>query len=207
MHARILGSMKVGASTSRAASFSAAAAASLAAALCFSALAPPARSAEPAWVDNEVRLNLRTGAGTSFRIVGFVTTGNRVEILSRETNWTQVKLADGKRGWIPAGYLKSEAPPNVRLAEAEGELRKLRTQYENATTDVTRLRESNDVLSGREQARTDKINRLTLENLDLKAGPRWPEWITGASILTVGMMLGALLHRSSSRRPTPRIRL
>jgi SH3 domain protein len=179
----------------------------LATALCIGLTAPAASAAEPAWVDNEVRLNLRTGAGTGFRIVGAVSTGDRVEILSRENNWTQIRLQDGKRGWIPAGYLKSEAPPDVRLAEAEEELRKLRSQYENATLDVTRLRDSNDQISGREKEQTDEINRLTLENLDLKSGPRWPEWITGASILSVGMILGALLRGSSSRRPTPRIRL
>jgi len=175
--------------------------------LLVAAVAASSAAAEPAWVDNEVRLNLRTGAGTSFRIVGSVTTGDRVEILGRENNWTQVKLADGKRGWIPAGYLKSEAPPDVRLSEAEEELRKLRIQYENATNDAERLRTSNDEITGRETEQTEQIKQLTLENLDLKSGPRWPEWITGASILSVGMMLGALLHRSSSRRPAPRIRM
>jgi SH3 domain protein len=202
MQSRIFKWTNVGVATSRARALTA-----TAALLCLGALASPALSAEPAWVDNEVRLNLRTGAGTTFRIVGSVTSGDRVDILGRENNWTQIRLEDGKRGWIPAGYLKSEAPPDVRLAEAEDELHKLKSQFENATIDVSRLRESNDEISGREKERSDEINRLTLENLDLKSGPRWPEWITGASILSVGMVLGALLRGSSSRRPTPRIRL
>ena len=179
----------------------------LALSLLIGALAPTSALAEAAWVDNEVRLNLRTGAGTSFRIVGSVSTGDAVDILSRESNWTQVRLPDGKRGWIPAGYLKAEAPADVRLDEVEELLRKLRIQYETATADAERLRTRNSEISGREDEQTDKINRLTLENLDLKSGPRWPEWITGASILSVGMLLGALLRRSSSRRPAPRIRL
>ncbi len=175
----------------------------VAVALC---LAWPAL-AQPAWVSSEVRLNLRTGAGTGFRIVGQVVTGDALEILSRKDSWTQVKLADGKRGWIPAGYLKSQAPADVRLAEAEHELTQLRSQFQNSTAEADRLRESNTEITSKERERTDEINRLTLENLDLRSGPRWPEWITGASILSVGMILGALLRRSSSRRPAPRIRL
>ena len=37
--------------------------------------------AETAWVRSEVRLNVRTGAGTQFRIVGVVATGDSVDIL------------------------------------------------------------------------------------------------------------------------------
>lgn len=164
-------------------------------------------AAQPAWVHNEVRLNLRTGPGTTFRIVGSVETGDPLTILDRKENWTQVRLDDGKQGWIPAGYLKSEPPPDVRLEQAEQELSQLRMKYENATADAARIRESYEEIDSKEKERTEEINRLTLENLDLRSGPRWPEWITGASILSVGMLLGALLHRSSSRRPTPRIRL
>jgi len=55
-------------------------------------------AAEPGWVDKYVELQLRTGAGSNFRIIGTVKTGDRVDILSREEAWTQVALPDGKRG-------------------------------------------------------------------------------------------------------------
>jgi hypothetical protein len=51
------------------------------------------------------------------------------------------------------------------------------------------------------------IKKLTVDNLELRAGARYPEWITGASILAAGMALGAMLHRSSGRRTPKRIRL
>jgi hypothetical protein len=41
----------------------------------------------------------------------------------------------------------------------------------------------------------------------LRAGSRYQEWITGALILALGMLIGAFLHRNSTRRPSSRIRL
>ena len=155
---------------------------------------------------SEVRLNLRTGAGTKFRIVGVMVTGDSVEILRRKDDWTQIESDDGRQGWIPAGYLRSQPPAELRLVKTERELERLRTQFENSSADVSKLRESNAEISGREKEQLEEIKHLTLENLNLRAGPNWPEWITGASILSVGMMVGALL-RSWSRRSTPRIKL
>ena len=61
------------------------------------------------WVDDQVRLNLRTGPGNQFRILGSVETGDSVEILTHGDGWIEVR-ADGKSGWVPDGYLKSEPP-------------------------------------------------------------------------------------------------
>ena len=51
--------------------------------------APLAR-AETGWVDDQVRLNLRTGPGSQYRILGSVETGDSVEILSRGDGWIEV---------------------------------------------------------------------------------------------------------------------
>ena len=171
------------------------------------ALVAPAASAEPAWVRADLNLNLRTGPGTKFRIVGNLTTGDGVQILDRATNWTKVQLADGKQGWIPAGYLHPEAPPTIRLAQLEGEVVELRGQLETVTAERETLRDSNATLSTTDEAQSQQIAELSRENARLKGGQRWPEWITGAGVLCVGMILGALWNRTSSRRASPRIRL
>ena len=59
--------------------------------------------AESAWVTSEVRLNLRTGAGTQFRIVGVLATGDSVEILKRKDDWTQIESDNG-------GVVKNKYP-------------------------------------------------------------------------------------------------
>ena len=163
--------------------------------------------AERAWVKDELRLNIRTGPGVKYRILGVLGTGDSVEVLSRAEGWTQVRAAGGMDGWIPEGYLQAETPAGIRLKRHEAETAELRTRFEKLSAEVVDLRERNQQLSERESKQRAEIDQLTRENLELSAGARGPEWITGASILFVGAILGVIVHRSASRRPSPRIRL
>jgi hypothetical protein len=69
------------------------------------------------------------------------------------------------------------------------------------------LETTNETRASREGGQRSEIDRLEVENAELRANRRWPEWITGASVLAAGMLLGAILHRNATRRPTSRIRL
>lgn len=168
-------------------------------------------SAEQAWVRGEIRLNVRTGPGTQYRIVGVTKTGDGVEITSRGDNWTQIRTRteDGKsiEGWIPEGYLRPKPPPTIRLGQAEARVGQLEAELSTLRGQSETLRSQNEVMTGRDGEQQSQIKELTLENMELNAGARYPEWITGASIFAAGMILGAMLHRSQSRRQPSRIRL
>ncbi len=166
-----------------------------------------ASAAEFGWVRSYIRLNLRAGAGTQFKILGGVETGDELKVLSRRESWTRVQSADGKIGWIPAGYLETEPPPTLRLQQLEIETGELRTELEGIRTEASRLRESNATLTAADSGQREEIEALKIDNYELRAGSRFQEWITGALILALGMLLGAFLHRNSTRRPASRIRL
>jgi SH3 domain protein len=170
------------------------------------ALATPSR-AERAWVKDELRLNLRAGPGVEYRILGVVKTGDQVEVVSRSEEWTRVRV-DGKGTvWIPAGYLQSEPPAQLLLERRESETKQLRERVASLSQDASALRSENEELAARDESRSSELERLAHENLQLRAGARWPEWIAGACILGVGMILGALLSRNAKRRKGSRIRL
>jgi len=175
--------------------------------LALGLLGPQASTAERAWIKGEVRLNLRSGPGTNYRILAGVKTGDVLTVLARQESWTQVRTAEGKAGWIPAGYLDATPPPTLRLEQLETESTELREQLEKIDGEARELRSSNETLSASDVEQANEINRLTRENLELRAGARWPEWITGALILSTGMVLGALLSRISARGRRQRIRL
>ncbi len=168
-----------------------------------------AASAQQVWVKGEVRLNLRSGPSNANRILGLIKTGDALTILGRspDEKWTHVRTRDGKEGWIPAGFLEVEPPPSVRLAQLEEETAKLQAQLERVTGEASELRESNTTLASDDEAQREELERLTRENFELRAGARWPEWITGALILSTGMVLGAILSRISGRGRRQRIRL
>ena len=163
--------------------------------------------AEPAWVSGEVRLNLRSGPGNQFRILGVLTTGDSLQVLERTEKWTKIRTAEGEEGWIPGGYLNPQPPPAIRLEELEAEAASLRSVLESAEAEASGLRRQSEELSANDSEQKAEIERLTKENYRLHAGERWAEWITGALVLSTGMALGALLSRISSRRGRQRLRL
>ena len=165
-------------------------------------------SAEEVWVRDEIRLNIRTGPSTQNRIVGVAKTGDGVDVLKQSDGWTKIRvIAKDKTGWIPDGYLQPEPPPGIRLAAAESEAAKLEKQLDSLRDESEKLRRDNSILSGQDGEQQAKIKELSIHNMELRAGARYPEWITGACIFAAGMVLGAWLHRNSSRRQPTRIRL
>jgi SH3 domain protein len=164
--------------------------------------------AQNAWVtEREVKLTLRTGAGTQYRIIGGIKTGDAVTILSRGDGWTKVRIADGKEGWVSEGFLQPSPPARVALSQLEEKADSLREQIEALSKETGELRSANDELTSDDSSQRLEIDRLTRENYKLEAGARWPEWITGGVIILVGLGLGALLGRNAGRRRQQRIRL
>lgn len=172
-----------------------------------SPLAPAPARAQEAWVKDEVRLNLRTGPGNEFRITGAIETGDSLRILERGDGWTRVSLGDGREGWVPAGFLMEEPPAAIALPRMEAETRELRETVETLRSEVTTLRQERAGLETSESTLRSRAQELEAENLRLKAGARWPEWITGAGILVAGMLIGSIVQTWASRRPRSRIRL
>jgi len=171
-------------------------------------LSATSSQAQQSWVmDRDVNLTLRTGAGTQYRIIGSLTTGDVATILSRGDGWTKVRTEQGKEGWVSAGFLQASPPARVELERLEHDTEELRRQVAKLSETATDLRASKDELESDDEAQRLEMDRLTRENYELRAGARWPEWISGAGIVLVGMALGALLGRSSSRRRQTRVRL
>jgi SH3 domain protein len=176
------------------------------AALALFALAAPGHAAV-AWVKDEVRLNLRTGPGVEFRIKGAIVTGDSIEVLEQGQGWTRVRDAEIGEGWIPEGFLQEEPPAAVRLARSETQATELQAKLESVSARAAELESQNATLGEQDTSQRQQLEQLTRENLELKAGARWPEWITGAGILSAGMVMGAIVHAVSGRRQRPRIRL
>ncbi len=164
--------------------------------------------AEQAWVRDEIRLNIRTGASTQNRIVGVAKTGDEVKILGRAEGWIKVLLvAEDLEGWIPDGYLQAEPPPGVRLVSLEAEAVTRARELKSLKEEALKLRRDNEILASQDGEQQAQIKTLSMQNMQLRAGARYPEWITGACIFAAGMVLGAWLHRNASRRQPTRIRL
>ena len=169
-------------------------------------LAAVAARAETAWVKDELRLNLRSGPTLEYRIKGFIKTGDEVTILSRREGWVQVRTADLGDGWVEDGFLSEEPPAAMRLARMEADTADARGKFSSLTERVKQLEGENSALTETGKTQSEELLTLKEDNMELRAGARWPEWIAGASILAVGMLMGAILQSANGRRARPKIR-
>ncbi|WP_195251714.1 C40 family peptidase [Romboutsia sp. 1001713B170207_170306_H8] len=54
---------------------------------------------------NTSSLNVRSGAGTNYSIIGSLSKGSTVEIISSSSGWYKVKLSNGSNGWVSSQYI------------------------------------------------------------------------------------------------------
>ena len=177
-----------------------------AAVLVFAAVAV---GAETSWVKDELRLELRSGPGTEYRIKEYIKTGDSVTVLSRREDWVQVRTADAELGdgWVEDGFLAAEPPAAMRLERMKTETAEARGQFGSLSERVKQLEAENGQFKEDDAKQKEELEDLTRDNMELRAGARWPEWITGACLLAVGMLMGAIVQSVNGRRARPRIRL
>jgi TonB family protein len=56
------------------------------------------------------RLNVRETPSTSAPAVARVKKGERLAVVGRDGDWVQVRLADGRGGWVSGAYVKPDVP-------------------------------------------------------------------------------------------------
>ena len=67
-------------------------------------------------------LNVRSSAKTNSTVIGTVKKGHTYKVLSQEKQWYEIRLEDGKKGWIAAWYAKpSDNRTSSDLNMDEGE--------------------------------------------------------------------------------------
>ncbi|MBW2712681.1 MAG: TIGR04211 family SH3 domain-containing protein [Deltaproteobacteria bacterium] len=197
------------------------------AAISFVLTAParPSLAEEIGWMKGTLTAAVYEKPGDARPMAG-VNTGDKVTIIGGKEGWTQVRLDDGKVGWIKRGYLKPEPPAMIRLEKLqaeyanvktglETELANLRETLESLGSETKSLKASKLELSNVSGSQKSELERLRAQNIELQAriegGDRSPMMVRGAAILAAGMflqlILGSLVNWKASRRPTPRMRL
>ncbi len=58
-------------------------------------------------------LHVRTGPGTSYKIINSLVRGTACTVLEKSGNWRKIKTAKGVTGWVSANYLKKQSAATV----------------------------------------------------------------------------------------------
>lgn len=121
--------------------------------------------AEIRYIDDTLRIPLRSGASTDHRIISFLTSGTKVDqqyLDENDQDWAFVTVGDGKEGWVQVRYLKNTPAAKQLLELSQQELNKYqklnREQSETIKTlnsEIKELKKQLDDLS-RHSAKSDK---------------------------------------------------
>ncbi|MCP3891879.1 MAG: TIGR04211 family SH3 domain-containing protein [Desulfobulbaceae bacterium] len=92
------------------------------------------------YVKPSSEIPVRRGQGTDYKIISIIQNGTAVELLGEEKGWANIKLQNGKKGWMLKRYLK-ETPPLTQqvqqLSEDKEELLVKTSLLQNQLNELT----------------------------------------------------------------------
>lgn len=126
-----------------------------------------ARAQSERYVTDQLKLESRTGPGTSNRIVRMLESGTRVQELEERDGWSRVRLPDSAEAWILTRYLMDEAPPRERLQDALAQIERIgdelgsrNTQINALQAEAEALREDRDSFASKLEAVVQELDTL-----------------------------------------------
>jgi len=145
----------------------------------FLILLPGGVFAQNMYVTDSLKLTLRSGPGTEYKILAVIDSGQQVELIQRGDEWSVVKLPDGKEGHVLTRYLTTDAPSSVLLERLQIKHNNLVQQSSTLGEDHNRLKSENNrlqtALSTAEEALGklkndyEMLKKTSAGALDLKA--------------------------------------
>lgn len=67
------------------------------------------------YINDSMKITLRTGPAIDRKIIALLSVGQEVEILKAENEWTLIRLLDGKEGWVISRFLTDQTPDSIQL--------------------------------------------------------------------------------------------
>jgi SH3 domain protein len=148
------------------------------------------------WVDGELRVFMRSGAGLEYRILRALKSGDSITRLGSDGEWSRVRASDGLEGFIETVYVSREMPAALELPKAR---ERLAAAEKRAAELEQSLAEQTQKLAELDATRARALE-LETENARLQGGARWRELLAGAAIVLFGLLIGAVLPRGGAAR-------
>ncbi len=129
-------------------------------------------NAETKYVNDIMKITFRTGPGIAHKVLDEVPSGKPVEVLRTENTWSQVRLPDGRTGWVLSRFLTNSRPKTLQLRQAEEKAKELTDQMTALSDENTTLKAENEAMKTTvEKTRADLEEvRRSYENLKNNCG-------------------------------------
>lgn len=148
--------------------------------------------AEIGYVVDQLLVGVRDGKNVTDKLLKVLPTGEELEVLETEGDFSKIKTQQGIEGWVESAYITSTPPAASQLSELQNKITALNQQLHQLQRET----------SGKEQS-----NRSALHNIGDTGQPNWASsWIyalvTGVFALLVGFAAG---YYQRSKRQSKRL--
>ena len=126
--------------------------------------------AESMYISDKLKVTVRRGPSTEYKILDIAESGERVEILETGEDWTLVRLDNGKEGYVTTRYLVANPTHAIRLEQLQAKHKSLTQQAAALLEENTSLREENKKLLSTLSGTEKSLKKLGNDYQELKAG-------------------------------------
>ncbi|QDD89833.1 TIGR04211 family SH3 domain-containing protein [Pseudomonas oryzihabitans] len=125
-----------------------------------------AQESSTRWVSDSLTTYVRSGPTDGYRIVGTLRSGQKVELISTQGDYSQVRGEGGSTVWIPSSDLQAKPGQAERLPQLEQQVAELSGQLKTIDDSwKTRVQGMQETLDSRKQ----QIDELEARRKDLDA--------------------------------------
>ncbi|MBC8440495.1 MAG: TIGR04211 family SH3 domain-containing protein [Deltaproteobacteria bacterium] len=129
--------------------------------------------AEDIYVAGITKVTMRTGPGIEHKIIDILTTGDKLEMVEYQKDWSQVKTDKGRIGWVLSRFLTQDIPEAFLIEKLKKDnqelIDNLKKDNQELISKFGALEEENKILAGKNAALVlieEKYNKLKQESGD-----------------------------------------
>ncbi len=125
--------------------------------------------AETMYVSDLAEITLRTGKGIDHKIIAMIKSGQKVEVLEPDGQWTRIRLPSGKEGWAFSRFLTSKLPSRIELEKLKEKHKALLALADSPYNEISKLKDENQKLKAELAVSEKTLNALKTSYETLKS--------------------------------------
>ena len=125
--------------------------------------------AENKYISDTVKITMRTGPGKDRKIISLLRIGTKVEVVQPGDEWTLVRLANGKEGWVINRFLTDKIPSDIELSILKSKYQALKASASKVQERNSLLKSENETLTREFAVSRKKLQKTTNDYEALKA--------------------------------------
>jgi len=131
-------------------------------------------AAEQIYVTDDLKVTFRSGPGTENRIIKMISSGQPVEVLETQEDWSRIQLPGGTgntdEGWVLSRYLINRQPWKMQTATLLQKNSRLSNQVVTLRENLVEMKRLKDELSVKVAETTSALSELDTSYQELRRG-------------------------------------